>query len=174
MERDGDNPNSLSSKLRGRTKQPQIFKFLEGIAREPKRSTLAPVAEHYGIPIDALYDPRVADEVYADIQAGRRQPRATMAVAAAMPMPAVQAQIIEQPLPWALSQDALHIARTFDWLTDPVDRNVIKIDFTAMVTARLRRTPPPDGPGAPVSGGSQAPDQPSGKPDRTDPTKTRS
>jgi hypothetical protein len=60
MERDGDNPHSLSVKLKGRVKQPQIYKFVTGVAREPRRSTLQPLAEHYDIPVDALYEEKAA------------------------------------------------------------------------------------------------------------------
>lgn len=35
-------------------KQPQIHRFLSGTAREPRRSTLAPVAAYFGIPVDSL------------------------------------------------------------------------------------------------------------------------
>lgn len=64
MERDGLNPNSLAKKTNGRTKQPQIFRFLSGEAKEPKRSTLEPVAEVFGIEVDALFDRRVAAQVF--------------------------------------------------------------------------------------------------------------
>ncbi len=60
MDRDGDNANSLSIKLKGAVKQPQIHKYLKGTAKEPKRSTLLPLAEHYDIPVDAFYDGSVA------------------------------------------------------------------------------------------------------------------
>lgn len=64
MARDGDNPNSLAAKLLQKTKQPQIYKFIEGVAKEPRRSTLRPIAEHYGISVEAFYDPKLADQVY--------------------------------------------------------------------------------------------------------------
>lgn len=63
MDGAGLNPNALARATRGRTKQPQIHRFLTGEAREPKRSTLAPVAEHFGVPVDAFYDEKVADAV---------------------------------------------------------------------------------------------------------------
>lgn len=64
MERDGDNPNSLSVKLKKRVTQPQLYKFLTGTSKEPRRSTLQPVAEHYDVPIDAFYDSAVAAAIY--------------------------------------------------------------------------------------------------------------
>jgi hypothetical protein len=64
MRRSGDNSNSLSNKVKGRTKQPQIYKFLEGISKEPKRSTLEPIAEFYGIPVEAFYDVSLSRQTY--------------------------------------------------------------------------------------------------------------
>lgn len=55
MRRSGDNSNSLAVKLRGQTTQPQIYKIVEGKVREPRRSTLQPIADHYGVPVDAFY-----------------------------------------------------------------------------------------------------------------------
>lgn len=57
------NPNSLSVRTRGRTKQPTIYRFITGEAKEPKRSTLLPVAEVLGVPVEAFFDPKVADDV---------------------------------------------------------------------------------------------------------------
>ncbi|MCZ4315147.1 hypothetical protein O4H66_17205 [Comamonadaceae bacterium G21597-S1] len=71
MNRDGDNPNSLAAKVRNKTKQPQIHRFLKGEAKEPRRSTLQPLADHYGIPIDAFYDPSIAAQIGANLQAGK-------------------------------------------------------------------------------------------------------
>lgn len=64
MRRSGDNPNSLSNKVNGRTKQPQIYKFLEGISKEPKRSTLEPIADFYGVPVEAFYDASLAQQTF--------------------------------------------------------------------------------------------------------------
>lgn len=67
MARDGDNPNSLAAKLLQKTKQPQIYKYIEGVAKEPRRSTLRPIAEHYGFSVEAFYDPRLAEQIYRSI-----------------------------------------------------------------------------------------------------------
>lgn len=71
MKRDGDNPNSLAGKLKQKTKQPQIHKFVKGTAKEPKRSTLEPVADHYGISVEAFYDANLAGEIHENLIAGR-------------------------------------------------------------------------------------------------------
>lgn len=54
--------NALSKALKGETTQPQIHKFLTGVAAEPRRSTLAPVAAYFNVPIDAFYDDFLADK----------------------------------------------------------------------------------------------------------------
>lgn len=56
MTRAGDNPHSLATKLKRPPLQSQVHRFLAGTAKEPRRSTLHPVAVHYDIPLDALYD----------------------------------------------------------------------------------------------------------------------
>lgn len=68
MERDGVNSNSLAARLDNATTQPQIHKYLSGKAKEPRRATLAPVAAHFRIPLDALYDPLIADAVAKEKQ----------------------------------------------------------------------------------------------------------
>lgn len=60
MEQQGLNPYSLSRRLDGKTKQPQLHRFLSNDALEPRRATLAPVAEYFGIPLEALFDDEVA------------------------------------------------------------------------------------------------------------------
>lgn len=82
MDKAGENPNSLASALKQRTKQPQIYKFLEGMAKEPRRSTLQPIADHYQIPVEALYDPVIADAVMDAIKGGRSY---TLAKASSIP-----------------------------------------------------------------------------------------
>ncbi len=63
MQRSGDSPYSLARKLGDVRKQPTLHRFLEGVAKEPKRSTLQPVADFYQVPLDAFYDPTIADTV---------------------------------------------------------------------------------------------------------------
>jgi hypothetical protein len=76
LDRNGENTNSLAKKLKGKPSQPQIYKFLIGMAKEPKRETLAPIAEHFRIPLNALYDPDEADKAKAAIE-GKWQPTAS-------------------------------------------------------------------------------------------------
>ncbi len=69
MEARGLNPHSLAAATRNRTKQPQIYRFLHGTAKEPRRSTLEPVAEVFGVPVEAFYDPAEASRVWLVISA---------------------------------------------------------------------------------------------------------
>lgn len=55
--------NGLAVALKGATKQPQIHKFLTGAAREPRRSTLQPVADYLGVQVEAFYDEDLALQV---------------------------------------------------------------------------------------------------------------
>lgn len=58
--RRGMRPNALATALNGQVKQPQIHKFLTGTAKEPRRTTLAPIAKYFDVPIDAFYDQQLA------------------------------------------------------------------------------------------------------------------
>lgn len=62
MTREGVNPHSLSQKLKNRTTQPQLHKFLTGVSKEPRRATLQPVADHYDVPVEAFYDAALASQ----------------------------------------------------------------------------------------------------------------
>ena len=62
----GLNPNSLAAATKNKTKQPQIFRFLKGTAKEPKRSTWEPVAQFFRVPVEAFFDGRVAAKAWSD------------------------------------------------------------------------------------------------------------
>lgn len=70
MSRSGHNPTSLSRALGNKVKQPQIYKFVEGITEEPKRSTLTPIADYYGISMEAFFDETLADALLRAIADG--------------------------------------------------------------------------------------------------------
>ena len=72
MDRRGENPHALAAAVKNATKQPQIHKFLAGIAKEPRRTTLQPVADYYGVSVDAFYDPDKAQAEWGRIN-GRVQ-----------------------------------------------------------------------------------------------------
>lgn len=70
MTRKGVNPNSLAEALKLKTLQSQLFRFLSGETKEPRRATLKPVADFFGVNIEAFYNPSLADEVMDRINSG--------------------------------------------------------------------------------------------------------
>lgn len=105
MDRDGDNPNSLAARVRQRIKQPQIYKFLNGISKEPKRSTLQPLADHYGITVEAFYDPELAQAVVENLRANRPLMTGVGRLDASLPM--VTAELRDEPSDAFSSKGAL-------------------------------------------------------------------
>ncbi|MEZ2293076.1 hypothetical protein [Variovorax sp. RCC_210] len=63
MEEAGDNPNSLADSLKNRSLQSQLQRFLDGRTRNPRWSTLEPVARHYGVRVEAFLDDEAAETV---------------------------------------------------------------------------------------------------------------
>lgn len=53
LDQKGENPLSLSKKTR--VPQPTLFRLLSGDTKEPRRSTLLPIAKHYGFPVEAFF-----------------------------------------------------------------------------------------------------------------------
>lgn len=50
----------LAKKMGKEKLQPQIHRFVKGEVKEPARTTAAPLAEYFKLPIDAIYDEKVA------------------------------------------------------------------------------------------------------------------
>jgi hypothetical protein len=67
MRQSRDNANSLSKALRGRVSQPQIYRFLNGETKEPRRHSLEPIADYYSIPVQAFYDAELATRIMANL-----------------------------------------------------------------------------------------------------------
>lgn len=65
MKEKGLNPTSLAAATKNRTKQPQIYRFLKGLAKEPKRSTWEPVAYVLHVSVEAFFDPRIASQEWS-------------------------------------------------------------------------------------------------------------
>lgn len=65
------NPNSLAKALNNKPPQPQIYRFLEGISKEPKRSTLEPIAAFFKVPVDAFFDTSIAQSVARELGIGQ-------------------------------------------------------------------------------------------------------
>lgn len=68
MDRAGDNPNSLSAK--SKVPQPTIFRFLNGTAKEPRLSTMMPIAKVYGVPVEAFFSETVLRQVADRLKSG--------------------------------------------------------------------------------------------------------
>lgn len=49
-----------------RASQPQIYRFLKGETKEPKRDTLLPIARYFGIDVEAFSNPELAKMVAVD------------------------------------------------------------------------------------------------------------
>lgn len=89
-----ENPNSIANKLDKRTLQSQLQRFLDGYTKEPKRSTLLPVAEHYGISVEAFFDEELAETLLKQIETGEfvvKRHRATSSAPPATPTAPVAA-----------------------------------------------------------------------------------
>lgn len=80
MQQAGDTGLGLAKKVGLPKLQPNISKFIRRVSLEPERKTLLPVAQHYGVPVDAFYDGELADQV-----AEARGLAATVAVAHVAP-----------------------------------------------------------------------------------------
>lgn len=74
MTRSGDNACTLSTKVK--VPPPTLYNFLTGSAKAPRRSTLEPIANYYGIPVEAFLSENVREKVAATLlfQQGVRGP----------------------------------------------------------------------------------------------------
>ncbi len=61
------NAHSLAKKLKNASLQSGYQRFLERKSKEPKRATLSPAAEFFGINVEAFYSPELADSEWARI-----------------------------------------------------------------------------------------------------------
>lgn len=66
MDERGLNPNSLAAATKHKTTQPQVYRFLNGLVKEPKRSTWEPVAQLFRVPVEAFFDPAAAERAWAE------------------------------------------------------------------------------------------------------------
>ncbi len=59
--------------------QPTLFRVCSGLVSSPKRETAEKIAKHFGIPVDAIYDDKLATRIAAEVLEGH--PSAPTAVA---------------------------------------------------------------------------------------------
>lgn len=130
IDRDGLNSSSLARQIKGSgvsdrpTSQPQIHKFLCGVALEPKRATLQPVADYFRIPLDAFYNGEIAERVLSDLkssQLGKTQASPTPAAPGAPVNQFSTAQDRRRPLP--LTELLAQLGVLLDAVDGPTRKN---------------------------------------------------
>ena len=67
MQREGLGPLPLAKKIGKAKLQPQIHRFSRGEVANPDRTTAVPIAEYFHIPVEAIYDERVATKVAREL-----------------------------------------------------------------------------------------------------------
>jgi transcriptional regulator with XRE-family HTH domain len=71
LHRSGEKPASLAKRLSDQgVRQPQLSRYLSGKTKEPKLSTLAPIAEYYGVSAQAFFDEALASQLLQQIKSG--------------------------------------------------------------------------------------------------------
>jgi hypothetical protein len=60
MVRDGLNPTQLAKEIKRPTLQSQIHRLVHGEVGSPSAGTAAPLAAYFGLPLEAMYDEKVA------------------------------------------------------------------------------------------------------------------
>ena len=83
MDAAGDNAHAVATSLKKQSLQSYIWKFVNGKAKEPKRSSLQPLADRYRVPVDAFYDPALAERIA--VERGLRVARSGQATPSAKP-----------------------------------------------------------------------------------------
>lgn len=113
-----ENPNSIANKLEKRTLQSQLQRFLDGYTKEPKRSTLLPVAEHYGISVEAFFNEELAERLLKQIETGEFIVKRHRAIYRALPAATApdEGMADKPPISAALGIDA--IAQALTLMTD--------------------------------------------------------
>lgn len=132
----------LSKRMNKPKLQPQIHRFINGQVASPDNTTAAPLAKYFDIPLEAIYDEKVATEV------------AKMKdVRLAAPPDAEDGKPKKQPVDRAagLSDDALEQAAIYDKL-DPAGQQIFRL---SLFTARGGAHPP-----AKVAGRAEKPFDP--------------
>lgn len=71
MGRQNLNPNALAEKIKNATTQSQIHRFETGKTKEPKKATLKPVADFFGVPVEVFYSEDLAAMVAAGLAEGK-------------------------------------------------------------------------------------------------------
>lgn len=137
MEKEGLNPNRLSSMTKGATKQPQIHRFVTGESKEPKRSTLEPVAKVFGISVEAFFDSKAADLAWEQYLK-RKQDGAFGPIEPPLPPKDFADPELNLPPEDALLLEAVKIAMTEEEQRDLLQRAAILKRHAEAVLSRKR------------------------------------
>lgn len=114
MAAEGLGPLRLAKKMNRPKLQPQIHRFTRGEVLSPSRGTAEPIAAYFGIPVDAIYDEKVATLVANE----RKLTVLPMVAAIPKPKPATKAE--------SLSPEALKFAHQYDKL-DPHEQQRLRM-----------------------------------------------
>jgi hypothetical protein len=63
MVKEGKNPTSLAKAIKRPTLQPQLHRFFQGEVARPEYGTAELVTKHFGLPLNAMYDEKVATAI---------------------------------------------------------------------------------------------------------------
>ena len=66
MQKAGLGPSPLAKKMGKPKLQPQIHRFVNGQVANPERKTALPLAEYFGLPLEAIYDEKLATKIAAE------------------------------------------------------------------------------------------------------------
>lgn len=111
MHREGTGPYPLSKKLGIPSLQGQIHRYSKGDVKQPAPSTVSPLAKHFGLPLEAFYDEKVATAIAKERGITALPERAPKAAASEAPTHA-------PPTP-VFSEEASDAAHMLDSVKDP-------------------------------------------------------
>jgi transcriptional regulator with XRE-family HTH domain len=120
--------NAVAREARG--SQPQLYKYVNGISKEPKRDTLAPFARYLKVPLDAFYNPELAQQIAAE--RGLKIPEPT--TPEAPPRPSRRGAEVHALNGSHLKREALKVAEALSQLPDEATYR----SMCAMVLASVR------------------------------------
>ena len=88
--------NGLAEKLGGAVEQSQLNRFETGKTKEPRRTTLQPVADFFGLPVEVFYSEDLAESVAQKMRDGLA-PSEIMQVSSVSNLPVNYSEILSAP-----------------------------------------------------------------------------
>lgn len=130
LHRSGHNAANLSTKLYEKgVRQSLLSRFLSGNTKEPRRSTLSPIADYYGISVDAFFDEALAAKILEQISSGELVVQRHKPGRRANPVTGKPAQ---RPL-----RNPMQLADAIDLLAERINE-IEEADMRELIAARLR------------------------------------